>query len=152
MGRAPGLAPGRSGAILWPQEGLAEMSNRPGMVTVYESMLIEHAASVLAALQDEGIAARFQNMGLMTGVHFGAAVWGAPLVEVPEEDAERARAVVARIIAARQELHRRIYQRSRHCPDCGEKSPPNFECCWSCGATLGDGETAESGPGPEDEE
>ncbi len=108
------------------------MVNTPGMVTIYESMLVERLLAAQAFLEMEGIPTQARNLGLLLDTHFGASVWATPLLEVAEADAERARSLLAEhdpSMAADEGP-------ARTCLYCGEESPAGFDLCWSCDAPL----------------
>jgi hypothetical protein len=119
------------------------MVNTPGMVTVYESMLVERLLALQSFLEMEGIPTQARNLGLLLDTHFGASVWATPLLEVAEADAERARALIAEHDQAPDGDEVEDERPPRICRYCGEESPAGFDLCWSCDAPLAEGEAGE---------
>ncbi len=101
------------------------------MRRVYSAGDIVDARLLADALADVQIQTHLFNasaVGAMGDLPFGETwpeVWIAD-----ERDLARARAVVAAHAARRAAIG------SAHCGACGEDSPSNFGCCWSCGADI----------------
>ena len=90
----------------------------------------EDAEVARIALEDEGIASFLEGattVGMLW--HVGGALGGVKL-QVAEADAQRARGILAKTVAAPAE--------GRTCDHCGANLPPGFDVCWSCESSVED--------------
>jgi hypothetical protein len=118
------------------------MESRMKIIVRY--LMPEEAEIARLALDDEGIASYMEGAATVGMFwHLENAVGGVKLL-VAETDAERATAILAKKLSSSAEGG----FDGDVCPQCGAKLPPNFCVCWSCGATLDDGETSDAPPQP----
>lgn len=101
------------------------------MLRIYGAADLPDAHIVLGLLHQAGIEARVLNQHARGGL--GDLPFGEVYPEVwidNDGDRERARQIVEAYQA------KAVDAGVRHCPNCGEESPGNFDQCWNCGARL----------------
>ena len=101
------------------------------MIRVYSAADLIEAHLVLHQLRQSGIPARIFNENAQGAVGELPVDHACPEVWLERDgDEPKARRVI-------EEYERRPLRRGiRHCLECGERSPVNFELCWRCGAAL----------------
>jgi hypothetical protein len=93
------------------------------LTTIADFLTPEDAEVARLALQDEGILSFLENATTVGMVWYWGNAVGWVKLQVPEADAERARAVLAQ---------KGVGADNRTCSSCGASLPPNFDVCWSC--------------------
>ena len=103
------------------------------LVTVANFATPSEAAAARAALEAEGIQTHLTNEAMLTwGWQFSNATGGAEL-QVPDEDEEKARAILAEAIEQKQQTGDEVATWS--CLNCNATVDARMATCWSCGAS-----------------
>lgn len=84
-------------------------------------------------LENAGIETFVRNEAVSVTDNLGT-VFMPELCVVNDADEERGRELIREAMRQAEDAP----ETEVSCPECGEKSPSNFDTCWKCGAALGE--------------